>query len=37
MRTGFENTENLVFKNLVAKETLSPALALLQSDKLDPN
>lgn len=37
MRTGFENIENLVFKNLVARETLSPVLALPPSDKLNPN
>lgn len=37
MRTGFENTENLVFENLVARETLSPVLALPLSDKLNPN
>lgn len=37
MRTGFENTENLVFENLVARETLSPVLALPTSDKLNPN
>lgn len=37
MRTGFENTENLVFKNLVARETLSPAIALPPNDKLNPN
>lgn len=37
MRSGFENTENLVFKNLVARETLSSALALPPSNKLNPN
>lgn len=37
MRSGFENTENLVFKNLVARETLPSVLALPPSNKLNPN